>query len=906
MTYDLTRLGSGRFEHLVQALALNYLGHGVDIFGAGPDGGREATFNGEVNMDGKGTWNGYGVIQAKYKERLSTTTADQKWFFEQVTTELDAWIDRGKARHQRQPMYFIIATNVPLTAVSENGGLDRLRALFAQYRDKVDDSRPPQPIGMPDFVDYDVWHAEYLDRLLETNEEVSRRYADLILPGDVISRLYDHVTQDDEKLVRAWINYVRMSLTSDTKIELGESGDLVNTPLELAEIAVDLPVSQKTIGSGTRYALQTLVDRADQILTPALHPAAHDRLVVLGGPGSGKSTLSRLLCQIYRVALLQTAAAGRVTAQVAGIATQIRTAFDVDNLPTPSLHRLPIRVVLSTFADDLTQTKSLTLLQHIVSLLNHRASEQIRVNEIARLIKQWPVLVVLDGMDEVASADNRGAVTACISDFLSEMAAMQADVLTVCTSRPVGFERDDEIDYEELDLLPLPLKDAIHYADRLLASRFPDDLDRQEETLQRLRQAATNGETSRMMTSPLQVTILSLLLEQRKRAPASRYALFRTYYDVVYARECNKPGGNGAILEQYRPQLDELHQSCGLAIHARAERAGTAESILPVEDLEAIARRILEAEEHRNLDALVEELLRLARERLVLLIPRMAGVAFEVRTLAEFFAAQSVMAREDSADRLQVLVTSAHWRNTWLLAAGHIFSERRELRDSVVSRLHDADHSNAVNRLVMPGSILAIDALEDGFASATPVYEKKLVIAALKLATGPIGSHINRLAHELVPLMEQSDDLALTVWQEINALMADRSAGALRTLLVSLQQNSSGQIGARATNLLERLIESAPHRGSDQTTDESMVVIAKTALVYAGALAPGQADELETAVLLGDLRRSFDGSLATQWVFQMREKAVELCPDTQHRSRLRSTLATAIERDLVGNTLTSL
>jgi len=81
MTYDLTRLGSARFEHLVQALTLGYLGHGVEIFGAGPDGGREATFRGEVKMEGKGEWNGYGIVQAKYKERLSTTAADQSWFF---------------------------------------------------------------------------------------------------------------------------------------------------------------------------------------------------------------------------------------------------------------------------------------------------------------------------------------------------------------------------------------------------------------------------------------------------------------------------------------------------------------------------------------------------------------------------------------------------------------------------------------------------------------------------------------------------------------------------------------------------------------------------------------------------------------------------------------------------------
>lgn len=45
--YDLSRLGNDRFEHMVQALSIGLLGPGVTIFGAGPDGGREATFNGQ-------------------------------------------------------------------------------------------------------------------------------------------------------------------------------------------------------------------------------------------------------------------------------------------------------------------------------------------------------------------------------------------------------------------------------------------------------------------------------------------------------------------------------------------------------------------------------------------------------------------------------------------------------------------------------------------------------------------------------------------------------------------------------------------------------------------------------------------------------------------------------------------
>jgi hypothetical protein len=39
--YDLLRLGTREFEHLVQALALRVLGAKVEVFGDGRYGGRE-------------------------------------------------------------------------------------------------------------------------------------------------------------------------------------------------------------------------------------------------------------------------------------------------------------------------------------------------------------------------------------------------------------------------------------------------------------------------------------------------------------------------------------------------------------------------------------------------------------------------------------------------------------------------------------------------------------------------------------------------------------------------------------------------------------------------------------------------------------------------------------------------
>jgi hypothetical protein len=95
------------------------------------------------------------------------------------------------------------------------------------------------------------------------------------------------------------------------------------------------------------------------------------------------------------------------------------------------------------------------------------------------------------------------------------MAAAQADVLLLCTSRPIGYEDDDRVGYERLSLLALSIDDATQYAQRLLAKRFPDNPERQDQTLQRLVESARNEDTARVMTTPLQVTILTLILEQR-------------------------------------------------------------------------------------------------------------------------------------------------------------------------------------------------------------------------------------------------------------------------------------------------------------------------------------------------------------------------------------------------------
>jgi len=114
------------FEQFIRVASLHIFGDGVEVFGNGPDGGREAVFRGEVNFpfENVSKWDGYGVIQAKFKERLENTKADQDWAANQLRLELKKWVDNEN--RSPKPDYFVFCINVELTS-GKGGALKRLK-----------------------------------------------------------------------------------------------------------------------------------------------------------------------------------------------------------------------------------------------------------------------------------------------------------------------------------------------------------------------------------------------------------------------------------------------------------------------------------------------------------------------------------------------------------------------------------------------------------------------------------------------------------------------------------------------------------------------------------------------------------------------------------------------------------
>ncbi len=209
------------------------------VYGTGKDGGRELTFEGTLQLPGGRTWTGYGVVQAKYRRRLVGTAADQQWFVSEVASELGRWVEGIKSGVRKSPDYLLFATNVVVTPAAAVGGQDRLDKSFKHFRELKD--LYGNRVGLWDLKDYTVWHADKIDRLLETHPEVRQSYANLVLPGDVITRLNNVLEADDDAVAHRWVQYVTHTLRSDQDVELAEAGDQASTPIRLADVAIDVP-----------------------------------------------------------------------------------------------------------------------------------------------------------------------------------------------------------------------------------------------------------------------------------------------------------------------------------------------------------------------------------------------------------------------------------------------------------------------------------------------------------------------------------------------------------------------------------------------------------------------------------------------------------------------------------------
>ena len=231
--YNLTRLSSRSFEHLVQALAARVLGPGIVVFGDGPDGGREATFERKVPYPTPvECWDGYGVVQAKYRQRPGDPQEDGTWAVNQLKDEIRKYTDPESKL--RKPDYFIFATNVALTPVLDKGSKDRAVDVLEEFKKQ-------SPLK-----DFAIWDYDQIRTFLDTYEDVRKAYTAFLTPSDVLAKVISQLSPSPADMYDTLAIFLEKELLSDECVNLEQAGHSLDERIPLATVFVDLPTHDES------------------------------------------------------------------------------------------------------------------------------------------------------------------------------------------------------------------------------------------------------------------------------------------------------------------------------------------------------------------------------------------------------------------------------------------------------------------------------------------------------------------------------------------------------------------------------------------------------------------------------------------------------------------------------------
>ena len=750
-SYQYEQLNPESFQQLSQSLIVKEY-PGVQCFPVGQsDGGRDATV--QISQTSPDTKE-FNLFQVKFSRRVLNPSDARKWLLRTLREELPnvrKQIGNGAKK-------FILVTNVAGTGRPNTGLIDDLQSLLEEQ--------------IP--IEVQAWWRDDLDRRLDDAWDLKFAYPALLTGTDLFRLMIEaSPSEGRERRRNAITAFLTTQFASDREVKFKQ----VELQADIFDLFTDVPMVPQNPVRKQQQATNRLVAafsrsatspsgevdprmvshwfetvsrggsrigsyfRGDEfwlgaasLLLDVDFQTAEPLVILEGAPGQGKSTISQFICQIHRMRILKRPQEN--AADYASLASSLRLPFKVElrDFATWLSGRNPF----VTGSDGNTSDDAQRSLEGFLAALVRYESggSDFNVSDLQSTLSLSAVLLVLDGLDEVAEIKQRQRVVEEITAAVARMKSLAASLQVVVTSRPTPFINSTVLPSEtfatySLGSLTKPL--ITEYADRWLKSRTVDAAEA-KDVRQILDTKLDEPHLRDLARNPMQLAILLSLIHRRGVSlPDKRTALYDSYVEMFFDRESEK----AAVVKENRDLLIRIHRYLAWELHAGAEtdsesppglqRSGTIGSgVIAETDLKMLLRRFLEHE--RSDPALADELFSGMVERVVAIVSRVQGTyEFDVQTLREYFAARHLYETAPysppggeragtRSDRWRALTRNFYWLNVARFYAG-CYSEG-ELA-SLVDEL-DVLNDDAVFRSTSHPQLLIATLLRDWVFSQRP------------------------------------------------------------------------------------------------------------------------------------------------------------------------------------------